>query len=98
MQTIAGRGVPIKTWTKGVQICPNTLQQLENLSSLPLIYKHIAVMPDAHLGKGATVGTVLAMQSAVIPSAVGYAGEFTRSTLKITVSILDVECVPFRPH
>src|SRR5215208_4912083 len=55
---------------------PNTIeasakQQLENISELPFIFKHIAVMPDCHLGKGATVGSVIATKGAVIPAAVG---------------------------
>jgi tRNA-splicing ligase RtcB len=55
---------------------PNTIepaakQQLENISELPFIFKHIAVMPDCHLGKGATVGSVIATKSAIIPAAVG---------------------------
>ena len=55
---------------------PNTIepaakQQLENISELPFIFKHIAVMPDCHLGKGATVGSVIATKGAIIPAAVG---------------------------
>ena len=46
-------------------------QQLENLSELPFIFQHIAVMPDCHVGKGATVGTVIATKGAIIPAAVG---------------------------
>lgn len=46
-------------------------QQLYNISKLPFIFRHIAVMPDCHLGKGATVGSVLATKGAVIPAAVG---------------------------
>jgi tRNA-splicing ligase RtcB len=46
-------------------------QQLENTSELPFIFKHIAVMPDCHLGKGATVGSVIATKDAIIPAAVG---------------------------
>ena len=46
-------------------------QQLANISELPFIFKHIAVMPDCHLGKGATVGSVIATKGAVIPAAVG---------------------------
>src|SRR5688572_26597358 len=38
---------------------------------MPFVFKHIAVMPDCHYGRGATVGTVLATQGAVIPAAVG---------------------------
>lgn len=47
------------------------LKQIENTSSMPFLYKHVAVMPDTHYGKGSTVGTVLATKGAVIPAAVG---------------------------
>jgi tRNA-splicing ligase RtcB (3'-phosphate/5'-hydroxy nucleic acid ligase) len=50
---------------------PEALKQIENTASMPFIYKHVAVMPDCHYGKGATVGTVLATQGAIIPAAVG---------------------------
>src|ERR687891_737714 len=46
-------------------------QQLLNISELPFVFKHIAVMPDCHLGKGATVGSVIATKGAIIPAAVG---------------------------
>jgi len=45
--------------------------QILNTASMPFIFKHVAVMPDCHYGKGATVGTVLATKGAVIPAAVG---------------------------
>ena len=50
---------------------PEALTQIRNISSMPFTYKHVAVMPDCHVGKGATVGTVLATKGAVIPAAVG---------------------------
>ena len=53
------------------KIEPEAKQQLLNISELPFIFKHIAVMPDCHLGKGATVGSVIATKGAVIPAAVG---------------------------
>ena len=46
-------------------------QQLFNVSEMPFIFHHIAVMPDCHLGKGATVGSVIATKGAIIPAAVG---------------------------
>src|SRR3954463_15682580 len=46
-------------------------QQIMNTASMPFVFKHVAVMPDCHYGKGATVGTVLATRGAVIPAAVG---------------------------
>ena len=64
-------GVPIKAWTKGVPVEPAAHQQLVNLSRMPFAYKHLAVMPDVHLGKGATIGSVIATEGAVIPAAVG---------------------------
>ena len=64
-------GVPIKSWTKGVAFEDEARKQLSNISRLPFIHKHIAVMPDVHLGKGATIGSVVPTLGAVIPAAVG---------------------------
>src|SRR6266853_4606773 len=50
---------------------PEAIQQIENTASMPFIFKHVAVMPDCHYGKGATVGTVIATKGAIIPAAVG---------------------------
>src|SRR5436190_12852104 len=46
-------------------------QQILNTASMPFVFKHVAVMPDCHYGKGATVGTVLPTDGAIIPAAVG---------------------------
>lgn len=62
---------PIKAWTKGVPFEAEALQQLQNIAAMPLIHSHIAVMPDVHLGKGATIGSVIPSVDAVIPAAVG---------------------------
>ncbi|GAA1051300.1 RtcB family protein [Arthrobacter russicus] len=48
-----------------------TLEQAETASTMPFIYPHLALMPDAHLGKGATVGSVIPTLGAIIPAAVG---------------------------
>jgi tRNA-splicing ligase RtcB len=50
---------------------PKTLAQAETTASLPFIFPHLALMPDAHLGKGATVGSVIPTLGAIIPAAVG---------------------------
>lgn len=47
------------------------ITQIKNISEMPFTFKHVAVMPDCHVGKGATVGTVVATKGAVIPAAVG---------------------------
>jgi tRNA-splicing ligase RtcB len=63
--------VPLKMWCDGVEVEADARKQLENIASLPFVYKHVAVMPDVHLGKGATVGSVIATKGAVVPAAVG---------------------------
>jgi tRNA-splicing ligase RtcB (3'-phosphate/5'-hydroxy nucleic acid ligase) len=50
---------------------PNTREQAERTSSLPFVFPHLALMPDAHLGLGATVGSVIPTERAVVPAAVG---------------------------
>ena len=61
----------IKLWTDIESVEPQALAQLENMARLPWVFKHIAVCPDVHYGKGATVGSVIAMKNAVSPAAVG---------------------------
>jgi tRNA-splicing ligase RtcB (3'-phosphate/5'-hydroxy nucleic acid ligase) len=64
-------GSPVKMWTKGVPVEVDAREQLSNTAKMPFIYKHIAVMPDVHLGKGSTIGSVIPTLGAVIPAAVG---------------------------
>jgi tRNA-splicing ligase RtcB len=61
----------IKMWTEGVPVEHEALGQLRKITSLPILAGHLAVMPDVHLGKGATVGSVIPTQGAIIPAAVG---------------------------
>lgn len=60
-----------RLWVDGVPVEPEALQQVRNMAALPILAGHVAVMPDVHLGKGATVGTVIPTRRAVIPAAVG---------------------------
>ncbi|MGH3760806.1 RtcB family protein [Actinophytocola sp.] len=69
--TIPGRQVDIRLWTRPDSVEPEAMRQLQNIAALPWTYKHVAVMPDVHYGKGATVGSVIAMRDAVSPAAVG---------------------------
>ena len=62
---------PIKMWTKGVPVEDEALKQLQNVASLPVVFKHVAAMPDVHYGIGATVGSVIPTYRAIIPAAVG---------------------------
>jgi len=64
-------GVPVKMWTKGVPVDQKARDQLSLAAKLPFIFKHVAAMPDVHVGIGATVGSVIPTKGAVIPAAVG---------------------------
>jgi tRNA-splicing ligase RtcB (3'-phosphate/5'-hydroxy nucleic acid ligase) len=64
-------GVPIKMWTRGVPVEDEAKRQLSNVARLPIVFKHIAAMPDVHFGIGATVGSVIPTLKAIIPAAVG---------------------------
>lgn len=63
--------VPIKAFTGMMPIEAQAMDQLENIAKMPFIHKHVAVMPDVHMGKGATIGSVIATKQAIVPAAVG---------------------------
>lgn len=64
-------GKPVKAWIEGVPLEPGAREQLLNTARMPFIFKHLAVMPDVHLGLGSTIGSVIPTQGAIIPAAVG---------------------------
>jgi tRNA-splicing ligase RtcB len=68
---IDGGRVPIRAWVEGVEIEPAALQQLKNVAALPVVGPYLAVMPDVHWGIGATVGSVVPTEKAIVPAAVG---------------------------
>lgn len=61
--------LPVKIWTDDIDY--KTQAQLSRVANLPFVFKHVAAMPDVHLGRGATVGSVIATEKAIIPAAVG---------------------------
>ncbi|GAB3963262.1 RtcB family protein [Streptomyces sparsus] len=67
---LPGARVPIRMWADPATVEDGALRQLQNVATLPWI-KGLAVMPDVHYGKGATVGSVIALEGAVCPAAVG---------------------------
>lgn len=69
--TPVDQGVPVKSWTRGVPFQDEARQQLVNIAKLPFIHGWVAAMPDVHLGKGATIGSVIPTLGAIIPAAVG---------------------------
>src|SRR5215510_762782 len=71
VEELKGKTVPIKLWTPVAEVESTALDQLRNVAALPWVAHHVAVMPDVHAGRGATVGSVIAMRGAVAPAAVG---------------------------
>ncbi len=69
-ETLAGTHAPVRVWTDPWSIEPDAARQLRNIGDLPWV-EGVAVMPDVHYGKGATVGSVIAMRQALAPAAVG---------------------------
>src|SRR5918997_5221418 len=67
---LSGAKAPTLMWADEHEVEPAALQQLRNIAALPWV-EGVRVMPDVHLGKGATVGSVIAMRDAVSPNAVG---------------------------
>ena len=67
---LPGTRAPVKVWTDPSTIESEAAQQLRNIGTLPWV-EGVAVMPDVHYGKGATVGSVIAMRQALAPAAVG---------------------------
>lgn len=66
-----GSTTPIKGWVRGVPLDDKAHAQLRNIAAMPFVGPWVAVMPDVHLGKGATVGSVIPTRGAIIPAAVG---------------------------
>ena len=67
----AETGGLVKMWTRGVSVEDGARKQLLRAAQMPFIFKHVAVMPDVHIGLGATIGSVIPTKSAIIPAAVG---------------------------
>ncbi|MEE1826408.1 RtcB family protein [Streptomyces sp. BE20] len=86
---VPGVRVPIRMWTDPATVEGQAMQQLRNISSLPWLHG-LAVMPDVHLGKGATVGSVIAMRGAVCPAAVGVDIGCGMSTVKSSLTAEDL--------
>ena len=64
-------GPNVLSWLPEEQIEDAARQQIENLAGMPFIFRHVGVMPDCHFGLGATVGSVIPTNRAIIPAAVG---------------------------
>lgn len=68
-KVITSERIPIKLWLENLDEA--ALDQAKNLANLPFAYKHIAIMPDSHVGYGMPIGSILVTKKAVVPNAVG---------------------------
>ncbi|HEY0705197.1 MAG TPA: RtcB family protein [Polyangia bacterium] len=87
---ITGGKVPIWLWANPKEVEAEALDQLTRVASLPWVAHHVAVMPDVHVGKGATVGSVIAMHGAVAPAAVGVDIGCGMAAVKTTLTAEDL--------
>lgn len=67
---ISGAGADVLSWVTH-SLSSDEMDMLRNVSRLPCLFKHVALMPDAHLGKGSMVGSVIATKDAIMPATVG---------------------------
>jgi tRNA-splicing ligase RtcB (3'-phosphate/5'-hydroxy nucleic acid ligase) len=60
-----------RLWTGDLEVEAEAIEQIRNVTKLPILAGHVVVMPDVHYGIGATVGTVIPTRAAIVPAAVG---------------------------
>ena len=84
---ISTENKPIKLWLDDIE--DSALGQAKNLANLPFIFKHIAIMPDCHLGYGMPIGGVMATLGVIIPNAVGVDIGCGMSAVKTSLSTID---------
>jgi tRNA-splicing ligase RtcB len=82
-------GVPIKMWLDDIE--DGALEQAKNLSRLPFVFKHIAIMPDSHQGYGMPIGGVMATRGVIVPNAVGVDIGCGMCAVKTSLTELDTE-------
>lgn len=86
---VEGARVPIRMWADPASVEEQAMRQLHNVANLPWVHG-VAVMPDVHYGKGATVGSVIAMRDAVSPAAVGVDIGCGMSAVRTSLSASDL--------
>jgi tRNA-splicing ligase RtcB len=86
---VEGARVPIRMWADPHSVEEQAMRQLHNVANLPWVHG-LAVMPDVHYGKGATVGSVIAMRDAVSPAAVGVDIGCGMSAVRTSLSAKDL--------
>ena len=81
----------VKNWVRDLD--DHGQQEVINLCTLPFIYRHLALMPDAHGGKGMPIGGVLATKGVVVPNAVGVDIGCGMCAVKTNIRIADRKSV-----
>lgn len=91
--TLDAPGAPVLMWARPDEVEESALDQLKNVAQLPGLYG-LRVMPDVHWGNGATVGSVIAMEQALAPAAVGIEARTDEGVLdEITYAYKDLDSV-----
>ena len=89
VRKVLGKGlVPVKVYTDDIE--HEAIQQLINISKLPIVHGHVAAMPDVHAGIGATVGSVIPTKQAIIPAAVGVDIGCGMNAVRLTATASDL--------
>jgi tRNA-splicing ligase RtcB (3'-phosphate/5'-hydroxy nucleic acid ligase) len=78
-----------KIWTDNVE--PSAMEQITGIINHPCLFHHVAIMPDVHAGKGATIGSVIPLTNAIIPSAVGVDIGCGMVAVKTSLRIVDLQ-------
>ena len=86
-QVISTEQIPIKLWLDDIE--DSALEQAKNLANLPFVFKHIAIMPDSHLGYGMPIGGVMATKGVIIPNAVGV--DIGCGMIAVKTSLTDID-------
>jgi len=87
MHVITTETRPIKSWCPDIE--EGALVQAQNLANLPFIYKHVALMPDSHLGYGFPIGGVIATEGVIIPHAIGY--DISCGMVSVKTSLTEID-------
>ena len=90
----AGYRVPLKSWCRDVE--NSAMDQAEDLTMHPSVYKHVALMPDCHPGYGMPIGGVIACREDIIPNAVGVDIGCGMGAVKTAIHLSDTDRVLLR--
>jgi tRNA-splicing ligase RtcB len=80
---------PIKLWLDDIE--DGAMEQARNLANFPFVFRHVALMPDAHQGYGMPIGGVMATQGVIVPNAVGVDIGCGMCAVKTTLTDIDTE-------